>query len=938
MKLLAIPLLVFLISHSIRAAEAISILEVPAKLPQSTSLGTYSPPIRFSYSGLQNGESYELRVWLLAPGPWYCASSQWCLRTIPLDNSSGTNSEGTLIFTENMDVYSYGLFDWVIRLYNSASQQVAFTESYQWATDNRAPVLANIGDRTIGLNRSLHLRLRASDQENQTLSFQAEGLPPEASLNPTNGVLDWTPIAVGEYPVLFTVADAGDGELKDSEKVTFKVVQAPEITSQPESQTAIVGGTVSLSIGATGTGTLTYQWQLNGTNLPGATSSNLELNAVTTNSSGSYRVSVSMGNVTVFSEPAVLVVYSQWTPRRSVRASIEHLRREMDRFHTSIPVYYDIGSAGNRFHARGQLPNQFSAVAINGSWPTSPHSGATCVRCVFTRQGDNFGGYYFMNGILVDRAPLPYFGEAVVPGTSVAVSNFSGLNLSGATKLTFYARGEVGGESIEFFSGGVGRDSVSGQPVAPYPDSTPRFPGRGTRTVLSTNWQKISIDLRGLNLTNVMGGFGWVADSAQNPNGAIFYLDDIQFELSPRARRARLKQPRFLNSFVTLPTQPDITDDNLNDDFDMVLRNVAFVYDNALATLAFLADGSPDSVRRARLIGDAMLYALDHDRTYTDGRLRTAYAGGDNALPPGWAPNGKSGTAPLPGFYVEQSQAFFEVENADIDTGNNAWAMIALNALYKRTHHKPYLEASRRIGEFLVQFRQDSGSFQGFRGGIWNAESASPTLRAYASTEHNLDLFVAFNGLYRLTGDSSWKEHADHARAFVERMWNEAFGCYHAGTTGGVPDARNEIPGQLPSDTQSWTALAIPGVFDVHPSLLECPERRHYNTNDGFVGFDFNDDRDGVWFEGSGHMAVAYAVAGESTKAEDLRKMLRIAQQFPYPTGNQLGTPAASHDGISSGFSFRLYPRLHIGATAWNVFGQSQYNPYYQSKVKKVPQ
>lgn len=30
-------------------------------------------------------------------------------------------------------------------------------------------------------------------------------------------------------------------------------------------------------------------------------------------------------------------------------------------------------------------------------------------------------------------------------------------------------------------------------------------------------------------------------------------------------------------------------------------------------------------------------------------------------------------------------------------------------------------------------------------------------------------------------------------------------------------------------------------------------------------------------------------------------------------------------------FQFKLFRRLHVGATAWNVFAQSGFNPYYQS-------
>src|SRR5690349_24718495 len=58
------------------------------------------------------------------------------------------------------------------------------------------------------------------------------------------------------------------------------------------------------------------------------------------------------------------------------------------------------------------------------------------------------------------------------------------------------------------------------------------------------------------------------------------------------------------------------------------LLTTAFVYDNALAILAYLANPTVANVRRARLIGDALLWAQANDETFSDGRVRQAYAAG----------------------------------------------------------------------------------------------------------------------------------------------------------------------------------------------------------------------------------------------------------------------------------------------------------------------
>lgn len=605
----------------------------------------------------------------------------------------------------------------------------------------------------------------------------------------------------------------------------------------------------------------------------------------------------------------------------SAARSLEHLRRVMDQFHDRFPVYDDVSSAGNHFHAWAKIPGANAAVSASGSSTASPHGGATAIRAEFRNTtGLNFGGFYFLNGVLPPGAvaPEPNFGE--VPG--------AGVDLTGATTLSFWARGAVGGERVEFFMGGVGRNPNSGQPIAPYPDSTPVL----TRAVtLGPTWQRYSIDLTGKDLSYVLGGFGWVASALNNPAGAVFFIDDIQYELSEPAREARLNEPRFLRSFTTEPVQslpPPLGD------FDFVFRNAATTYDNALALLAFLVDGTRDSLRRARLIGDAFLYAKDHDRTYNGDRLRDVYAAGDISLPPGWTPNGLEGTVPIPGFFLEDEQTFVEIEQGGISTGNNAWAMIALMALFQVTGDARYSEAAEDLASFIRSFKQASGTYQGFTGGLDAPESPSPQARAWASTEHNLDVYAAFSTLFQFTNEPTWQDDAEHALRFVEAMWEQERGCMLAGTID--PNTRNQLDQQLPSDTQSWTVLATPSVFALHPGLLGCAEANHRTQDQGLSGFDFNEDRDGVWFEGTAHLAVAYASAGQEAVAEELRAELRRAQATP-PFGDEQGIAAASRDGLTTGFGFFFFRRLHVGATAWNVFAQRRFNPFVALPIPAEP-
>lgn len=124
-----------------------------------------------------------------------------------------------------------------------------------------------------------------------------------------------------------------------------------------------------------------------------------------------------------------------------------------------------------------------------------------------------------------------------------------GLDLRGLTALTFYARGEHGGEKLTFFTGGI---------TGPYGDTLAK---RSIKVTLTTSWQRFGIDLRGPNLGRVVGPFGWSASQADNPSGASFYLDDIVLDQaaitsSPTSTGTGSGSPTTLTPHTAGPTAP----------------------------------------------------------------------------------------------------------------------------------------------------------------------------------------------------------------------------------------------------------------------------------------------------------------------------------------------------------------------------------------------
>ena len=88
----------------------------------------------------------------------------------------------------------------------------------------------------------------------------------------------------------------------------------PNVLIAPDSQSVGAGANVGFSAVATGTTPVSYQWTLNGGNIPGATSSIYATNNVQTSQAGAYAVVVSDSSGSTTSPSATLAVgyYQVW--------------------------------------------------------------------------------------------------------------------------------------------------------------------------------------------------------------------------------------------------------------------------------------------------------------------------------------------------------------------------------------------------------------------------------------------------------------------------------------------------------------------------------------------------------------------------------------------------------------------------------------------------
>ncbi|MBM2816537.1 MAG: Choice-of-anchor protein [Ignavibacteria bacterium] len=119
-------------------------------------------------------------------------------------------------------------------------------------------------------------------------------------------------IVAGDAGNYDCVVSGACGNPVTSNAASLSIDISPNITQQPESVLACLGETITLSVTAVGT-ELTYKWQKNGTDIPGAASSSLILNNFSSDNVGSYTSIVSgKCNPSRTSQAAVLTLATQF--------------------------------------------------------------------------------------------------------------------------------------------------------------------------------------------------------------------------------------------------------------------------------------------------------------------------------------------------------------------------------------------------------------------------------------------------------------------------------------------------------------------------------------------------------------------------------------------------------------------------------------------------
>ncbi len=344
-----------------------------------------------------------------------------------------------------------------------------------------------------------------------------------------------------------------------------------------------------------------------------------------------------------------------------------------------------------------------------------------------------------------------------------------------------------------------------------------------------------------------------------------------------------------------------------------VLRDVAFVYDNALVAIALIGCGRTET---AKPIGNALLYALDNDRHYRDGRLRNAYAAGpitDLSKP-----------VALPGYRDETSNAWREdAYQVGTATGSTAWAALALLNLHRATGETRYLDGAKRVMRWINTMTFDGKGPGGYRGGFYGFEP-SPHRIAWKSTEHNIDVYAANLWLADASGQDVWRRHATRALAFVTAAWWDRDAQFRIGTgTDGV----SWNVDQTGLDAQLWPLIAAPTFAGQADRTIDA-------TLAGFGvdrGLDFNTDRDAAWLEGTAQGALVLKAFGRPADARTMLQTMAtngVGDGLIYASSTDRLTTGLTTGPDAGAPEFFYYRLPHIGATAWAALAGIGWNPF----------
>lgn len=250
--------------------------------------------------------------------------------------------------------------------------------------------------------------------------------------------------------------------------------------------------------------------------------------------------------------------------------------------------------------------------------------------------------------------------------------------------------------------------------------------------------------------------------------------------------------------------------------------------------------------------------------------------------------------------------------------GDNAWLLIALNNYHHAAQNTKYQSLETALTNWIT-------SLQDADGGLWGGYAANGT-RISKIAEGNIDAFNAVPG---------YTSFHQKLLAYLKNVrWDQTDKLL-------IAWAEN-LKYKYALDLQSWGYC----TFEDFPTDVLSKASRFKTTQTSTItkkpisGYCFDEDRDVVWLEGTGQMAVAFIKAKREKEAQmylqEMKKNLIKSTSFP----GSYALPYSANFGTSYG-SDALWTGVNtnsaVSSTVWYLFGMLRFDPLALGYSKNIP-
>lgn len=182
---------------------------------------------------------------------------------------------------------------------------------------------------------------------------------PNAATWTTTGI-----VKTGKYSVQITNGSGKAIGKAKSNAITIKVVEPVQITQQPMGLSLVAGKSGKLTVKATGTKKLTYQWYKDGVAISGATTATLSLKKVTAANAGSYTAKVNnpANRIVTSSSATVTVGASGASVQNTVATPSISPASKTTSSAVSVTISCSTSGATIRYTTNGNNPTSSSTV------------------------------------------------------------------------------------------------------------------------------------------------------------------------------------------------------------------------------------------------------------------------------------------------------------------------------------------------------------------------------------------------------------------------------------------------------------------------------------------------------------------------------------------------------------------------------------------------